>query len=801
MIEERHRRIEALFEGAIQLANTADRDRFLSAHCENDGDLRREVERLIDSYFTWSADLPPAEPPSAITCGPYVCEHLLGSGGMGLVYRARRADGQYEHKVAIKFLRVSLATDVYRARFLAERQILARLNHPNIARLLDGGVTAQGDPYLVMELVEGEPIDQYCDNRQLPIPARLKLFQQVLAAVSYAHRNLVVHRDLKPANIFVTADGVVKLLDFGTSKLIADDATITAPFALTPAYASPEQLRGEQAATASDIFSLGAVLFRLLTGSAPFGEGASYAGGVERALRETAPSRPETAVGAKEAEARSSNVADLQRTLRGDLAAILRKTLAHQPEDRYDAAGSFAEDLSRYLEHRPVLARRQNWTYVVRKGLRRHVRAAAVAGVITGALTFAAWFSLAQARNAQREAARAQTANQFLTEVFQVAVRDTATRHDLTVRELLELAAERAPAMLEGDPAVAAEVDFSLGSALAWRHALPEASKLFARSIEHARRSGDVAREAKAIAAQAGISYMTNRPGPAWEEALRALRMWKAQPGRFTPSQAVDVLREGGTTLLYIRPSDPAHREYLEEATAIARRHADVPPSSRAASMQRLAESYINLDRRYDDALALLTEAVAIGREDPAQGAQLILSLQSLGRANRFLGRFEQDEAAQREAFELLVRLNGEANPATASQHAIWAQSLLGAGRAEDAYGHSRQALAEMRRFAPEPGSAVLWTNLSVAANAACMTDRYAECEALVREALTSLGPAPSDSDLRFIDARAILGMSLAGQGRRSEALPIINETLQRNESAKRRPFYTAKLEAARNTH
>lgn len=799
MTEDRHRRIEALFEGAIPLSDTADRDRFLTAQCGDDGEIRREVERLLDSYFTWSADLPPEQPQAEIVCGPYVCEHLLGSGGMGLVYCARRADGQYEHKVAIKFLRVSLATDVYRARFLAERQILARLNHPNIARLFDGGVTAQGDPYLVMELVEGEPIDQYCDGRQLPVPARLKLFQQVLAAVSYAHRNLVVHRDLKPSNILVTADGVVKLLDFGTSKLLEDDATITAPFALTPAYASPEQLRGEPAATASDIFSLGAVLFRLLTGSAPFGENKSYAGSVERALRETAPSRPETAVGAKEAESRSSSVADLQRTLRGDLAAILRKALVHSPDERYDSAAALAEDLNRYTAHRPVLARRQNWAYVLRKGLRRHARAGAVIGALAGTLAFAAWFSFAQARNAQREAARAQTANQFLTEVFQVAVRDTATRHDLTVRELLELAAERAPAMLQGDPAVAAEVDFSLGSALVWRHALPEANKLFARSIEHARRAGDVAREAKAIAAIAGLSYVSGRPEQAWDDALRALGMWKRQPRSFSPPQATDVLREAGTTLLYLRPSDPAHREYLEEAVAVARRHPEVPPSSRAASMQRLAESYINLDRRYGDALALLTEAVAIGREDPTQGAQLILSLQSLGRVNRFLGRFQEDEAAQREAFGLLTRLNGEANPTTASQRAIWAQSLLGAGRSEEAYEHSRQALREMRRFAPEPASPMLWTNLSVAANAACMTGRYAECETLVREALKALGPNPAAADLRFIDARAVLALSLAGQGRRAEALPVIEETLQRNESANRRPFYTTKLEAARN--
>jgi len=327
----------------------------------------------------------------------------VGERRHGLGVRARRVDGQFDQEVAIKFLRGSLRNDVYRARFVAERQILAHLNHPNIARLLDGGMTDEGEPYLVMEFVDGEPMDLYCDRHKLRIEARLLLFHQVLDAVDAAHRNLVVHRDLKPSNILVTREGIVKLLDFGTSKLLAEDVTMTGPAALTPAYASPEQLRREPVATTTDVFSLGVVLFRLLTGADPFGESKSYVGSLERAIRETSPARPEALVDDRAAEARSSTLADLRKRLRGDLTSILHKALAYDPARRYPSVASLAADLHRYQDQRPVLARRQNWTYLCGRAIRRHVRIVSVAALFVIGLSAAAVFSARQARLAQRE--------------------------------------------------------------------------------------------------------------------------------------------------------------------------------------------------------------------------------------------------------------------------------------------------------------------------------------------------------------------------------------------------------------
>jgi len=797
MSRERHRRVESIFDRALGISDSQAREEYLKESCTTDPGLREEVRQLLDSYDSWTAKLN-LPTPAPLRCGPYECTQLLGTGGMGTVYRARRADGQYEQEVAIKFLRGSLRTDAYRARFATERQILAHLNHPNIARLIDGGVTADGEPYLVMEFVDGEPLDLWCDRLKLKVEARLALFQQVLDAVDAAHRNLVVHRDLKPSNILVNREGTVKLLDFGTSKLLAEDATMTALTALTPAYASPEQLRGEPAATTADVFSLGVVLFRLLTGSDPFGEGkSSYAGSLHRALRETSPARPETLLSEQAAEARSSTVPQLRKRLQGDLSSILRKALAHDAAGRYPSVASFSEDLRRYAEQRPVMARRHNWTYLCGRALRRHARGAAAAALFVAGLAGAALYSAHQAWIAQREADRAQAANRFLTEIFEIPVKDSASRHDLTVRELLELAEKRVTPLLGSDPAVAADVDYVLGGALIWQEALPQARSLLERALRNARKAEDIPRQAAVMARLGWISYVVNQTGPAWKDSLEALELWKRHRKQFAPWQAVGVLHDAATSLLYIRPSDPVHREYFQEALALARRYPNqVPSSSLAACLQKLGESYINVDRRYQEAHGLLEEAVAIHRSDPSRGDLLLESLQSFGRVNRFLQRYGEDEKAQREVYDLSLRINGAHTRATISQHAIWAQSLLGAGRHQEAYEHSRQALADMRQLMPA-GSPLLWTNLSVASHAACRMERFPECEARAREAMQTLGRNPAADDLRVADTRALLGLSMARQGRRAEALPLIEEALRLNASLKRRPAYTAALEAA----
>src|SRR6202035_3027390 len=284
---------------------------------------------------------------SGARIGPYQIVEEIGHGGMGTVYRAVRADDQYRKQVAIKVVRGGLGDEFRVHRFRAERQILANLDHPNIARLLDGGATADGRPYVVMEYIEGRPIDQYCDDAKLPVSERLKLFRTVCSAVAYAHQRLVIHRDIKPANILVTKEGEAKLLDFGIAKILDPeeagvDQTVTVMRLMTPEYASPEQVRGEAITTASDVYSLGVVLYGLLTGRRPYGRASRVPRDIVQAVIETEPEKPsasitraDTTTAQTVSETRDEIPEKLQRRLRGDLDNIVLKALRKEPQRRY----------------------------------------------------------------------------------------------------------------------------------------------------------------------------------------------------------------------------------------------------------------------------------------------------------------------------------------------------------------------------------------------------------------------------------------------------------------------------------
>ncbi len=351
--------------------------------------------------------------------GAYVLQSPLGQGGGGSVWRAVREDGRYDGAVAIKLLHLSLMGRAGAERFRREGQILARLTHPHIARLLDAGVTPGGQPYLVIELVEGQRIDLHCDAQRLNVEARLALFDDVLAAVAHAHTHGVIHRDLKPGNILVTADGAVKLLDFGIAKLLDDEAgsaestelTREGGRALTPDYAAPEQLRGEGVTTATDVYALGVLLYQLLCGHHPTAPHSGNAADALRATLDTEPaplSRRITATDQHTAECRDSNPQRLQRVLVGDLDTIVSHALRKRPAERYATVAALAEDLRRYRAHEPVVARPDSRAYRTRKFVRRH-RGAVAAGVLTTlAISAGLVGTVWQAHRAQTEALRAK---------------------------------------------------------------------------------------------------------------------------------------------------------------------------------------------------------------------------------------------------------------------------------------------------------------------------------------------------------------------------------------------------------
>ena len=334
---------------------------------EVDGELRAEVHALLDAYDASASQRPRAAPEKGNALrriGPYTVLTSLGEGGMGAVYLAERADAQFEKRVAIKLIRPGPGSQLLIRRFHLERQILAGLEHPSIARLLDGGLTEDGQPYLVMDYVDGIRLDKYCDRHKLSLDGRLRLLVKVCGAVHYAHQNLIVHRDLKPNNILVTPDGEPKLLDFGVAKVVQTghediEQTATVGLFFSPLYASPEILRGQHTTTASDVYSLGVILYQLITGSVPHEELALRPGELLSAIITSEPRLPSACAGA------------FARNLPGDLDAIAMRALGTVPAERYGSAEQMAQDIERYLDKKPVLARRQTFAYRAQKFARR----------------------------------------------------------------------------------------------------------------------------------------------------------------------------------------------------------------------------------------------------------------------------------------------------------------------------------------------------------------------------------------------------------------------------------------------
>ena len=382
-------RLQDLFEEVCALDEDS-RRLVLDQRCNGDVRLRSEVERMVRAFDDERVANAEARAVSAgRRFGAWQTIRLLARGGMGEVWLARRADGQHEQRTALKILSPYLAAPDSVHRFRRERELLARLEHPNIARLLDGGMSSQGEPYLVMEYVQGVRLDRYCDERRLSLAARLRLFLKVCAAVNAAHQFLVVHRDLKPSNILVTAEGEPKLLDFGIAKLIDAEAgleqTTTANVFLTPMYASPEILRGQPATVASDIYSLGVLLYELLAGRRPFDAAKLSPAGLMEAVTEQDAPRP-SVIAASESDdiaaLRGMTPDKLKSALDGDLDSIALKALAKDPQERYASAAQLADDIRRYLDGQPVTAVQSSWLYVARKFVRRNRLAVSAAAVL-----------------------------------------------------------------------------------------------------------------------------------------------------------------------------------------------------------------------------------------------------------------------------------------------------------------------------------------------------------------------------------------------------------------------------------
>jgi serine/threonine protein kinase/lipopolysaccharide biosynthesis regulator YciM len=547
--------IEALFHEALALPPGTDRLAWVKARCA-DSAVVEEVSSLLKAHANMGNRPVPArslELPST-HFGVYRAVESIGRGGMSVVYRAERTDGSFEQTVALKVMAEYLADPEFLRRFDTERRLLATLRHHNITRLLDGGVSSGGAPYLVTEFIAGQHIDRYCDERKLDLASRLRIFLQVCEAVDYAHRNLIVHRDLKPANILVDTEGVVKLLDFGTASLLSQtglsqtglsgstDVTATRMRMLTPRYASPEQLRGEHLNIATDVFSLGIVLYELLSGAWPFGDPASILTELNRATSEVAAAPPATVVKDDAAAARAMPAEQLRKLLRGDLSAIVMKALEYSRSRRYQSVREFASDIQNFLSSRPVTARPQTAAYRAGKFLRRRWLPATAAAVFVLGLLATTGVALYEANLARAQAVRAErlaafTSGFFLAPNAMWFNRQGGQGQDTRVVDVLESASRRMSDELKGDVVT----EFTLRTKLArtlmyvgiYDRAEQEADR--AMSLLPSVTGKAPAIEAELAVCQCDLHFLQTKfrdAEPACRNAVRLVRQLKETPNR-----------------------------------------------------------------------------------------------------------------------------------------------------------------------------------------------------------------------------------------------------------------------------
>ncbi|MGZ8378984.1 MAG: tetratricopeptide repeat protein [Gemmatirosa sp.] len=656
------------------------------------------------------------------TVGAYRIVRELGRGGMGTVFLAERDDGHFTHRVAVKVLRRGLdAEDVVR-RFVAERQILATLQHPSIARLLDGGVTGDGRPYFVMEFVDGEPIDRWCDARRLPVRERLRLVRDVARAVHAAHRALGVHRDLKPSNVMVTAAGEVKLMDFGIAKLLDPHAppdaaplTRTGLRVMTPEYAAPEQVRGEPVTTATDVYGLGLVLYELLTGQRTQRPRDRSLREIERAVCETEPVRPSVIV-ARDARAdgmpppavlaaqRGTTPARLARTLRGDLDRVIARALHKAPDRRYPSAEGLALDVERYLDGRAVAARGDSLAYRARKFVTRHRWSVAAAAVIVVLLVAYAATVTVQASRVRRaldqallEAEKAEQVTDFTLALFEAVDGDAAARGGLTVRELLARGAARAE-RLDAQPAAQSQMLDVVGRVHQRLGDYAAAAPYLERALALRRRTFGTRHEATAESMHhLGVLHAARgRYRPAEALYREALAVQRALHGDGHPRVARTLDAIG--MLLQDRGDYVGAERLTREALAVRRAHYGPGHPDVTTSLVHLGYQ-LQLQGRLAAAGPPLLEALATRRRlFGDMHAEVASAMTALGLLRLREGRFAEAESLQTAALAIRTRLQGAEHPEVAQT-----MGLIGAlqrrqgtlARAESTY---RAALALTHR-------------------------------------------------------------------------------------------------------
>ncbi len=825
-------RADDIFERALDV-QPEDRAAFVDAACGGDDELRALVERLLDHADTGAPEFdrpavplgttaadggaaspaPPLEAGAVI--GPYRVVREIGRGGMSTVFEAERIAGDFERRVAVKVIHRDPADPEVVSRFELERQILASADHPDIARLFDAGVTGDGRHYLVMELVDGLPIDEHCRRRRLGIDDRVRLLIRVARAVAAAHRNLVVHRDIKPSNVLVTASGDVKLLDFGIAKLLdppdgAGQLTRTGIQPMTPAFATPEQVRGEPITTATDVYQLGVLLYLLLTGAGPHGDHGSDALAWVRAVAEHEPTRLRDALGRSGgldgwADQCGSSPSELRSRLRGDLEAVVMKALAKRPEERYGSVDGLADDLERVLDSRAVSARPLTALYRLRLFARRNrpvVAAAAVAlALLIGWTATTARQSrriAAEAERANREASAARQTADFLSSVLAQADPEATGGQEVSIREALDRGRERLAGVPIEDPEIRAQLTHTVGAVYHQLGAFEVARDLYLESLELRAAAGQhdhprTLRTRNALATAESDLGMYDSALAHFQEvvaasrrvlgadhletlnALNNLAVLYQRIGRL--DEAVELLEQHHAARL--RVQGPDHHDTLRAAVNVGiaywrvGRAEDALPlvaEARIAGIELLGRSHpwvletainegviLHQLGRAHEALPLLQEA-STGLEETlgTDHASTLAAWSALSGCLQTLGRLDEAEAALERSESGYRRVLGTDHPDTLQVMRSRADLLQLRGRLDEARRLYLSVIDALRRRVG-PGSVHVH---GARHNLACLEVRAGRLDAAVEQLSAAvadgmaLAPLESDPDLEPLHGR-----------------------------------------------
>jgi serine/threonine-protein kinase len=802
---ERWARIKELFEAAADLAPN-ERATLLNNECDGDTALRREVESLLESdsqadgfieqpVLDLPRDLFPEAPEESLLgrqFGAYQIIREIGRGGLGAVYLAARADDEYRKEVALKLIRRGLDTEDILRRFRNERQILAQLDHPNIARLIDGGTTGDGLPYFVMEYVNGEPIGAYCDAHSLSTTERLNLFRKMCAAVTYAHQNLVIHRDLKPSNILVAADGEPKLLDFGIAKLLGPEEEALAPTmagqrVMTPEYASPEQVKGERITTATDVYSLGVLLYELLTGRRPYRLKTRTPEEIARAITEQEPERPSTAVakcdGNSKFEIRNS------KFLQGDLDNIVLMAMRKDPARRYASVGQFSEDIRRHLAGLPVVARKDTVSYRAGKFIKRNkigiAASAVVALALIGGLAAALWQANAARRErdvANAERLKAMRINEFLQQMLSFSnqsvysVAPVPQTKNVTVNQMLDEIAPRVEAELADQPEVRAQILRTIASAYGSQGIYDKAEINYRSALEtQTRIFGTDHAETAATMTQFGVLAMRQGKIAEADQLLEnAVAFYRRQQARQAPDfRAVNLV-----TAMNFLGAVKATAIDLQSGTAIMEEALQIAENADLQGNERFALAAVQGDvglclarlGEFERADRLLRKSLAIHRQLSGYPRwEMGATLASLGELYNRKNQPDQALVFLLEGERIYRQTLGDKNRYLAFnlQHQAIALSLQKNFTAAEP--KARQQLAIYLEVVPD-NKLVAAIPKSVLGIVLVGNKRFDEAEDYLREGLQGLEQSPVKNHFINVQVTIALSQCLLNQNRLPEA-------------------------------